>query len=182
MRVKVADFGLSRRFNLRDYYYRSSLGADAFLPLRWLAPEVITQGFKFTVKSDIFSFGVLVWELLDSSADDRPPFSGLTDEQLLLALCRGTSPIHEALPLCVPARLRALAPIVEGCLARSRKDRPQFAFISTATKPGRSVSLSPTMELDIGDESVTGAFYINSEQARYAIPMSGAGLTVESCM
>jgi proto-oncogene tyrosine-protein kinase ROS len=33
------------------------------LPLRWLSPEVITQGL-FTSKSDVWAYGVLLWEII----------------------------------------------------------------------------------------------------------------------
>uniref|UniRef100_A0A3B4A407 Protein kinase domain-containing protein n=1 Tax=Periophthalmus magnuspinnatus TaxID=409849 RepID=A0A3B4A407_9GOBI len=56
--VKVADFGMAR-FVL-DNDYTSSQGSK--FPIRWSAPEVIRYG-KYSSKSDVWSFGVLMWEV-----------------------------------------------------------------------------------------------------------------------
>uniref|UniRef100_A0A0M3KEM2 receptor protein-tyrosine kinase n=1 Tax=Anisakis simplex TaxID=6269 RepID=A0A0M3KEM2_ANISI len=58
--TKIADFGLARDVYTNDYY---RVHGEDFLPLRWLAPESITDGV-FTSKSDVWSFGVLLWEIL----------------------------------------------------------------------------------------------------------------------
>ena len=56
--VKVADFGLAR-FVVDDEYMASE---GTKFPIKWAAPEVITPA-KFSSKSDVWSFGILLWEL-----------------------------------------------------------------------------------------------------------------------
>jgi len=56
--VKISDFGMSREAD-QDYYKTSNYQ----LPVRWCAPEVLTNR-KFSSASDIWSFGVAIWEVL----------------------------------------------------------------------------------------------------------------------
>ena len=56
--TKVADFGLARV--IVDNEYSAHQGAR--FPVKWTAPEAISFG-KFTVKSDVWSFGILLMEL-----------------------------------------------------------------------------------------------------------------------
>ncbi|RWS11184.1 proto-oncogene tyrosine-protein kinase ROS-like protein [Dinothrombium tinctorium] len=58
--VKIGDFGLARDIYKHDYYRKDGEG---LLPVRWMAPESIVDGI-FTTQSDIWSFGVLLWEVL----------------------------------------------------------------------------------------------------------------------
>jgi serine/threonine protein kinase len=56
MRVKVADFGLSRDIYERDYY--SSDNRKNKLPVKWMAPESLEKGI-YTSKTDV----VIVWNV-----------------------------------------------------------------------------------------------------------------------
>ena len=56
--VKIADFGLSRGVDKKSYYK-----GGEFLPIRWMPPEALMD-HRFTSKSDTWSFGVLMWEVL----------------------------------------------------------------------------------------------------------------------
>ena len=59
--AKVADFGLSKRLYQSLY---SSLEDGTRLPMKWLALEILVNG-KATIKCDIWSYGVLVWEIFE---------------------------------------------------------------------------------------------------------------------
>jgi serine/threonine protein kinase len=58
--IKVCDFGLSRA--LEDTYYRAT---HSKMPVKWTSPEAIRYR-KFTSKSDVWSYGVTIWEVTPS--------------------------------------------------------------------------------------------------------------------
>ena len=49
------------------------------LPIRWLSPESIIFG-KFTLESDVYSYGVLLWEIF---AFSKQPYSGYSNEKVM---------------------------------------------------------------------------------------------------
>ncbi|VDK48753.1 unnamed protein product [Taenia asiatica] len=56
--VKVADFGLTKIFGLAQ-----NCTEDSF-PFRWTAPEAMVGGYEPNIKADVWSFGVLMFEVL----------------------------------------------------------------------------------------------------------------------
>ncbi|KAM9354854.1 tyrosine-protein kinase receptor [Pholidichthys leucotaenia] len=58
--AKIGDFGMARDI-YRLVYYRK--GGRAMLPVKWMPPEAFMEGI-FTCKTDTWSFGVLLWEIL----------------------------------------------------------------------------------------------------------------------
>ncbi|XP_036024991.1 proto-oncogene tyrosine-protein kinase ROS isoform X2 [Onychomys torridus] len=71
--VKIGDFGLAREIYKNDYYRKRGEG---LLPVRWMAPENLMDGI-FTSQSDVWSFGILVWEILTLGHQPYPAHSNL---------------------------------------------------------------------------------------------------------
>nr|XP_029541773.1 macrophage-stimulating protein receptor-like [Oncorhynchus nerka] len=68
--VKVANFGMARDVFDKEYYSIQD-HRKAKLPVKWMAIESL-QTQKFTAKSDVWSFGVLMWEMLTRGASPYP--------------------------------------------------------------------------------------------------------------
>ncbi|XP_048405016.2 hepatocyte growth factor receptor [Stegostoma tigrinum] len=82
--VKVADFGLARDIYEKEYYSINNK-SGAKLPVKWMALESL-QTQKFTTKSDVWSFGVLLWELMTRGA---PPYPDVDTFDVTVYLLQG---------------------------------------------------------------------------------------------
>ncbi|KHJ92355.1 protein tyrosine kinase [Oesophagostomum dentatum] len=80
--VKISDFGLSRELSNRAKKYTIK-DENQRLPVRWLAPEVLSSG-TYSKKSDVFSFGVLLWEIF---SDGAMPYSDMTLVEVIAQVC-----------------------------------------------------------------------------------------------
>nr|XP_040060403.1 macrophage-stimulating protein receptor-like isoform X1 [Gasterosteus aculeatus aculeatus] len=68
--AKVADFGMARDIYDKEYYSIQD-HKRVKLPVKWMAIESL-QTQKFTIKSDVWSYGILMWELLTRGASPYP--------------------------------------------------------------------------------------------------------------
>ena len=75
MVVKIADYGLSRDVHYTDYYRKNG---QALMPVRWMSPESLEQGY-FTTKSDMWAFGVVVWEIFTFGS---VPYGSLSNQEV----------------------------------------------------------------------------------------------------
>jgi len=116
--VKISDFGLSRDIYAVDYYRVQS---KSLLPVRWMPPESILYG-KFTTESDVWSFGVVLWEIFSYGLQ---PYYGYTNQEVIeMIRSRQLLPCPED----CPSRIYAF--MVE-CWHEVPTRRPNFAEIHT---------------------------------------------------
>ncbi|XP_035685385.1 tyrosine-protein kinase receptor Tie-1-like [Branchiostoma floridae] len=117
--AKIADFGLARDMYAVGYHRQD--GRNDLLPLKWMAPEGLKNEARFTHKSDVWSFGVLLWEVAQLG---RMPYSGIeTAESLYDALQN-----HFRLPkpqMCTYQRYD----LMKQCWKFNEKNRPEATSI-----------------------------------------------------
>nr|XP_057929973.1 tyrosine-protein kinase receptor Tie-1 isoform X2 [Doryrhamphus excisus] len=77
--AKIADFGLSRG---EEVYVKKTMGR---LPVRWMAIESLNYSV-YTTKSDVWSFGILLWEIVSLGGT---PYCGMTCAELYEKLPQG---------------------------------------------------------------------------------------------
>ncbi|XP_051902436.1 fibroblast growth factor receptor 4-like isoform X2 [Hippocampus zosterae] len=80
--MKIADFGLARGVHQIDYYKKTTNGR---LPVKWMAPEALFDRV-YTHQSDVWSFGVLTWEIFTLGGS---PYPGIPVEELFKLLKEG---------------------------------------------------------------------------------------------
>uniref|UniRef100_A0A8C9GLH1 Hepatocyte growth factor receptor n=1 Tax=Piliocolobus tephrosceles TaxID=591936 RepID=A0A8C9GLH1_9PRIM len=116
--VKVADFGLARDI-LDKEYYSVRQHRHARLPVKWMALESL-QTYRFTTKSDVWSFGVLLWELLTRGA---PPYPHIDPFDLTHFLAQGRRlPQPEYCP-------DSLYQVMQQCWEADPAARPTFGVL-----------------------------------------------------
>ena len=78
-KVKIADFSLA--IHISDTLHST----ESFFPIKWTAPEAAKEN-KFTSKSDVWSFGIL---LMETFTQGRRPYPGIYNKELLAMIERG---------------------------------------------------------------------------------------------
>eukprot|EP00049_Salpingoeca_infusionum_P023298 m.11367 g.11367 ORF g.11367 m.11367 type:complete len:513 (+) comp5709_c0_seq1:453-1991(+) len=110
---KVGDFGLARILEREDEY---TAREGAKFPIKWTAPEAAMMS-KFSIKSDVWSYGILLTELVTYG---RIPYPGMTNSEVLTQIQRGYR-----MP-CPPGTPEALYQIMLMCWKTNAEERPTF--------------------------------------------------------
>uniref|UniRef100_A0A672K192 receptor protein-tyrosine kinase n=1 Tax=Sinocyclocheilus grahami TaxID=75366 RepID=A0A672K192_SINGR len=122
--IKIADFGMSRNLYRGDYY---RIQGRAVLPIRWMSWESILLG-KFTMASDVWAFGVTLWEILTLCKEQ--PYAQFTDEQVIENTGEffrdQNKQVYLPKPHCCPDSVHSL---MLSCWKRNAKERPTFLEI-----------------------------------------------------
>ncbi|KAL5704815.1 hypothetical protein ACHQM5_023189 [Ranunculus cassubicifolius] len=118
-RIKLVDFGLAREETVNEM-----MSSEVGTP-RWMAPELyssvtLLHGEKkhYDHKVDIYSFSIVLWELLTNST----PFKGMSSVQAAYAIIKKERPSLDNVP-------SELVPLLESCWAEDPAGRPEFSDI-----------------------------------------------------
>ncbi len=114
LQPKVTDFGLSRFVGDAEYGNTKNNAG----PVRWMAPEAIKKQI-FSKKSDVWSFGVLVWEVVTNGDLPYHEYQAIP----ALAVAIATNKAKLKVPKSTPA---VLSNVIKLCTQRDSKKRPDF--------------------------------------------------------
>lgn len=154
--VKVSDFNLSRL--MEDSYLQNSRASTAggFNP-RWLAPEMLESATKASARSDVYAFGIVLWELLTWEL----PWGNLYPWAIAHNVQRRERPAIPAtseLPGMTPDAdgnipgLTLYIELMQRCWAQEPSDRPDFQEIIKVLK-----DISVKVELERANTNTTNA-------------------------
>ncbi|XP_076799417.1 tyrosine-protein kinase SRK3-like [Clavelina lepadiformis] len=120
-RCKVSDFGLSRQVDQSDgvYFKRNLKGAK--LPCRWMAPEAWFDQI-YSSSSDVWSFGVTVWEIV---AFGYTPYKELSGSELQLKVLNEGYRLHQPVHCPLP-----LYNMMSTCWKIPPQERPSFSNLT----------------------------------------------------
>jgi hypothetical protein len=146
MIVKIADFGMSQNLYSKDYY---RVSGEVSLPVRWMPPESIIYG-TFSTKGDVWSFGVVMWEIFSFGMQ---PYWGYPNDTVVDMLRRGK--LLEKPDSC-PDKLYSL--IKDGCWKTYENERTSFAALDRSLADFRlsdsdiSITIDEDMPSDVFDD------------------------------
>ncbi|XP_070548615.1 uncharacterized protein [Ptychodera flava] len=114
---KISDFGLARNIGPSQEYVMQSPGT---LPLRWEAPESLTSNV-YTFKSDVWSYGILLWEIITFGQRPYPDLNNCEDVR---------TKVKEGYKMAIPENCqKGLGDIIKQCWQYDAKKRPSFKRI-----------------------------------------------------
>ncbi|XP_018651064.1 tyrosine kinase [Schistosoma mansoni] len=123
--VKIGDFGLCRDVYGHNYYHKTS---HAKLPIRWMAPESLQTAY-FTTQSDVWSYGVVLWEIVTMAC---LPYRGMSHEEVVKYVLSGKTLLSNGSPTNCPELFRAL---MLHCWNFNPLKRPTFLGLCALLSP-----------------------------------------------
>lgn len=118
MVVKISNLGFSWKGPNSDYFSLGSIERAGY-PVRWLPPETLQYGV-FEEATDIWSFGVVLWEIYSSGLT---PYYGMNDDEVISLVNGG-----DILP-CPKECPKEMYEIMQGCWKLMPTERPRFNCI-----------------------------------------------------
>ncbi|XP_076651117.1 fibroblast growth factor receptor homolog 1 [Halictus rubicundus] len=112
--LKIADFGLARDIHCHDYYRKTT---DGRLPVKWMAPEALFHRV-YTTQSDVWSYGILLWEIMTLGGT---PYPSVPSVEKLFHLLRTGHRMEK--PPCCSIEIYML---MRDCWSYQPNERPMF--------------------------------------------------------
>lgn len=143
---KVSDFGLTRDVYEDDAYLKKSKDR---VPVKWMSPESLAD-HVYTTKTDVWSFGIVGYELITLGATPYPGIPPQNLYHLLRSGYRMERPDNCSLEIYT---------LLEACWADDPSKRPSFKYLSSKFEKllGRSAKY---LDVDIDDGAVSNPMYL----------------------
>ncbi|KAG2464593.1 ZAP70 kinase, partial [Polypterus senegalus] len=120
--AKISDFGLSKALGADDNYYKARSAGK--WPLKWYAPECINF-HKFSSKSDVWSFGVTMWEAFSYG---QKPYKKMKGPEVMQFIESGS---RLDCPSVCPPEMYSL---MKACWTFKHEDRPGFVDVESCMR------------------------------------------------
>ncbi|KAM7322961.1 hypothetical protein ACRRTK_018466 [Alexandromys fortis] len=167
LNVRISDLGLFREVYSADYY---KLMGNSLLPIRWMSPEAIMYG-KFSVDSDIWSYGVVLWEVFSYGLQ---PYCGYSNQDVVdMIRSRQVLPCPDDCPAWVYA-------LMIECWNEFPSRRPRFKDIHSRLRAWGNLSNYNSSAQTSGASNTTQTSSLstspvsNVSNARYMAPKQKA--------
>ncbi|KAM9358249.1 tyrosine-protein kinase ZAP-70 [Symphorus nematophorus] len=120
--AKISDFGLSKALGADDNYYKARTAGK--WPLKWYAPECINF-HKFSSKSDVWSFGITMWEAFSYGGK---PYKKMKGPEVMRFIEGGS---RMECPAACPERMYTL---MKECWTYKHEERPDFKKVEESMR------------------------------------------------
>eukprot|EP01119_Soliformovum_irregulare_P013193 TRINITY_DN3492_c0_g1_i2.p1 TRINITY_DN3492_c0_g1~~TRINITY_DN3492_c0_g1_i2.p1 ORF type:complete len:168 (+),score=50.95 TRINITY_DN3492_c0_g1_i2:292-795(+) len=114
LNLKICDFGVSKITQDKQAVHTGYMGTVA-----WMAPEVFSVGGRYSFKADVYSFGVIMWEMVTL----KTPFENISNFSVPMAVTKGERP---ELDKDVPSWIKRL---IKASWHQNPKNRPDFSSL-----------------------------------------------------
>ncbi|XP_049634177.1 receptor-type tyrosine-protein kinase FLT3 [Suncus etruscus] len=117
--AKICDFGLARDIMSDSNYV---IRGNARLPVKWMAPESLFEGI-YTIKSDVWSYGILLWEIFSLGVN---PYPGISVDANFYKLIQSGFKMDQ--PFYATEEIYF---IMQSCWAFDSRKRPSFTHLTS---------------------------------------------------
>ncbi|XP_037962293.2 tyrosine-protein kinase receptor torso [Plutella xylostella] len=138
--LKIADFGLSRDVYQENQYKQKG---SAKLPIKWMALESLTHRI-YTSQSDVWSFGVVMWEVVTVGGSPYPGVSAAQLPRLLRTGYRMPKPSNCS---------KQLYELMQSCWSSRARDRPTFTELHRALDSLLNAQAQDYLTLELDDDA-----------------------------
>ncbi|XP_040575243.1 uncharacterized protein [Lepeophtheirus salmonis] len=147
--AKISDFGLSHTL-YQDFNYKKL--TKMMLPIIWMGPETLKKG-TITKKSDVWAFGILLWEIFTLG---KRPYEGFSDEQIQAQISQGICSLQK--PQLCPDDLWHL---ISSCWRLEPAQRPNFQYLKNTIDKLIDNGSNQQREIEEGIKSMKKRFFDN---------------------
>ncbi|XP_074641285.1 fibroblast growth factor receptor 4-like [Tubulanus polymorphus] len=167
-KIKIADFGLTRNIGSELDYYKKK--TDGRLPVKWMAPEALFDR-KYTTKSDVWSYGILLWEIFTLGGN---PYPSVPIEKLFELLREGHR--MERPPYCS----WEMYTVMLNCWHNNPKGRPLFCEIVQMLEQMLTKFLNEENEEYLELVPLESPLSSDSQYSSMSVSSTGSGASKES--